>query len=141
MKCPRCQHENPSGMRFCGQCAAALSSVCPSCGAGNPPENKFCGQCATPRGRLLVAALGFAGLPRPSYDRSLWALRTWLDSWSGIGRIAIGMERQGFDLQLTRYDEKGWRAAFYTTGMEHSITSATASAWERTPWHATQRAA
>jgi hypothetical protein len=31
------------------------------------------------RGRLLVAALGFAGLPRPSYDRALWA-RTWLDS-------------------------------------------------------------
>ena len=25
--------------------------------------------------------------------------------------------------------------------MEHSITSATASAWERTPWYATQRAA
>jgi hypothetical protein len=24
-----------------------------------------------------------------SYDRALWALRTWLDSWSGIGRIAI----------------------------------------------------
>jgi hypothetical protein len=43
------------------------------------------------RGRLLIAALGFAGLPRPSYDRSLWALRTWLDSWSGAGRIAIGM--------------------------------------------------
>jgi len=33
------------------------------------------------------------------------------------------MERQGFDLQLTRYDEKGWRATFYTTGIEHSITS------------------
>jgi len=49
--------------------------------------------------------------------------------------------RQGFDLQLTRYDERGWRATFYTTGMEHSITSATASAWDRTPWHATQRAA
>jgi len=51
------------------------------------------------------------------------------------------MARQGYDLQLTRYDERGWRATFYTTGMEHSITSATASAWERTPWHATQRAA
>src|SRR2546422_9815104 len=38
------------------------------------------------RGRLLVAALGFAGLPRPSYDRALWALRFWLDSWRGIGR-------------------------------------------------------
>ena len=51
------------------------------------------------------------------------------------------MAHQGFDLQLTRYNEKGWRATFYTTGMEHSITSATASAWERTPWQATQRAA
>jgi hypothetical protein len=28
------------------------------------------------------------------------------------------MHRQGYDLQLTRYDEKGWRATFYTTGME-----------------------
>jgi hypothetical protein len=28
-----------------------------------------------------------------------------------------------------------------TTGMEHSPTSATGTAWERTPWHATQRAA
>jgi hypothetical protein len=26
------------------------------------------------------------------------------------------MARQGFDLQLTRYDERGWRATFYTTG-------------------------
>src|SRR2546426_706090 len=77
------------------------------------------------RGQLLRAALGFAGLPRPSYDRSLWALRTWLDTWSGIGRIAVGMARQGFDLQLTRYDDRGWRATFYTTGMEHSPTSAT----------------
>jgi len=93
------------------------------------------------RGRLLLAALGFAGLPMLSYDRALWALRSWLDSWPGIGAIATGMARQGYDLQLTRYDEKGWRATFYTTGMEHSITSATASAWERTPWHATQRAA
>ena len=48
MKCPQCQAENPSGTRFCGQCAAPLLSVCPSCGATNPPENKFCGQCATP---------------------------------------------------------------------------------------------
>jgi hypothetical protein len=35
----------------------------------------------------------------------------------------------------------GWRSTFYTTGMEHSPTSATGTAWERTPWHATQRAA
>jgi hypothetical protein len=63
------------------------------------------------------------------------------DSWSGIGRIAVGMARQGFDLQRTRYDERGWRVTFYTTGMEHSPTSATGTGWERTPWPATQRAA
>ena len=49
--------------------------------------------------------------------------------------------RERYDLQLTRYDDHGWRATFYTTGMEHSPTSATGTAWERTPWHATQRAA
>jgi class 3 adenylate cyclase/tetratricopeptide (TPR) repeat protein len=48
MKCPQCQAENPSDMRFCGQCAAPLAAVCPSCGSANPPGNKFCGQCATP---------------------------------------------------------------------------------------------
>ena len=54
------------------------------------------------RGRLLLAALGFAGLPRPSYDRALWALRFWLDPWSGVGRVVVGMARQGYDVQLTR---------------------------------------
>ena len=43
-------------------------------------------------------------------------------------------------IQLTQYDERGWRAPFYTTGMEHSPTSATGTAWERTSWQATQRA-
>jgi hypothetical protein len=93
------------------------------------------------RGQLLRAALGFAGSSMPSYDRALHALRTWMDSWAGIGRVAAGMARQGYDLQLTRYDEKGWRATFYTSGMEHSPTSATGTAWERTPWHAVRNAA
>ena len=59
----------------------------------------------------------------------------WLDSWAGIGRVAAGMHRQGYDLQLTQYDERGWRATFYTP------TSATGTGWESTPWHATPRAA
>ena len=50
------------------------------------------------------------------------------------------MAHQGYDLQLMRYDARGWRATFYTTGMEHSMTSATASAWEPTPWPAVQGA-
>jgi hypothetical protein len=41
------------------------------------------------RGQLLRAAVGFSGCSLPSYDQALWALRTRLDSWPGIGRIAI----------------------------------------------------
>src|SRR4029453_8044655 len=93
------------------------------------------------RGQLLRAALGFAGCAMPSYDRALWALRTWLDSWSRVRHVTGGMARQGYDLQLTRYDERGWRATFYTTGMEHSPTGATRHRVERSPWRATQRAA
>ena|SRR2546425_3485105 len=52
------------------------------------------------------------------------------ERWAGIGHVAVGMARQGYDLQLTRYNEKGWRATFYTTGMEHSPTSATGTGWE-----------
>ena len=93
------------------------------------------------RGQFVRAAVGFATLPLSSYDRALHTVRTWLDSWAGIGQVAVGMARQDYDLQLTRYDERGWRATFYTSGMENSPTSATGTGWEPTPWHATQRAA
>jgi len=36
----------------------------------------------------------------------LWVLRVYLDSWAGIGRITVGMARQSFDFQLTRYDDR-----------------------------------
>ena len=81
------------------------------------------------RGQHLRAAVGFATCSLPSYDRALRALRTWLDSWASIGRVAVGMAHQGFDLQITRYDDRGWRATFHTTGMEHSATSATGTGW------------
>ena len=42
------------------------------------------------RGQLLREAAGFAGCATPSYDRALWALRTWLDSRSGVGHVAVG---------------------------------------------------
>jgi class 3 adenylate cyclase/tetratricopeptide (TPR) repeat protein len=45
MKCPRCQHENPSAVKFCGECGARLELLCPSCRAANPPANKFCNEC------------------------------------------------------------------------------------------------
>src|SRR4029453_9124522 len=85
------------------------------------------------RGQLLRAAVGFAGCSMASYDRALHALRTWLDSWSGIGHVVVGMARQVYDLQLPRYDDRGWHATFYTTGMEHSPTKRDR---HRMGWHA-----
>src|SRR4029450_13127161 len=93
------------------------------------------------RGRLLVAALGFAGLPHPSYDCPLWALGPgWTPGPVSAGSRSAWPTRAS-TFQLTRYDERGWRATFYPTGMEHSPMSATGTGWEPTPWRATQRAA
>jgi hypothetical protein len=90
-----------------------------------------------PRGQLLGAALGFVGLP--SNDHALHDLRSYLDSWSGIGRIAVGMAHQGWDVQLTAYAARDWRATFFPVGIAHSVVGGTA--WEPTPWRAVQRAA
>ena len=45
MRCSSCGTENPSGMKFCGGCGAALRNKCSRCGVENPPEFKFCGEC------------------------------------------------------------------------------------------------
>ena len=88
----------------------------------------------------LLASLAFATIEPQT--RELRLLHHWLDSWRGIGDVVvIGMHRYGYDVQLTQYDERGWRATFYTTGIEHSATSASASAFEETAWRAVQRAA
>jgi hypothetical protein len=62
----------------------------------------------------------------PSDDRALHALRTWLDSWDGTGHVAVGMHRQGDDLQLTQYDDRGWRTTFYTTAVRAEGATPTA---------------
>jgi len=46
--CPRCQHSNPAGVKFCGECGARLELLCPACQIPNPPTNKFCHQCGDP---------------------------------------------------------------------------------------------
>ncbi len=46
MECPKCQHENHSTAKFCGECATPLPVTCPNCGSVNPLENKFCNECA-----------------------------------------------------------------------------------------------
>jgi hypothetical protein len=55
------------------------------------------------RGRLLRAALGFVGLRAASEFPVLDTLHDYLDSWRGVWAVAVGMARQDFDLQLTKY--------------------------------------
>src|SRR3989475_12036020 len=90
----------------------------------------------TPAARLR-AALAAVLVTYPAPELQL--VHHWLDSWTGLGQIASGMHRVGWDLQLTEYGDGHWRATFYVTGMAHSIVGG--SAWETTAWSATQRAA
>lgn len=50
MKCPRCQHKNESGAKFCEQCAVALVWICANCSHQLTPAAKFCPECARPTG-------------------------------------------------------------------------------------------
>src|SRR5215470_10266578 len=91
------------------------------------------------RGHLLRAAVGFARAPcLPTTAPSGPSAPGWTPG-PASGTLPVGTHRQGYDLQLTQYDDRGWRATFDTTGVEHSPISATGTAWERTLWHATQR--
>ena len=53
------------------------------------------------RGRRLRAALAAVLVKAEAPELRL--MHEWLDSWSGIGLIVVGMTWQGWDLQLTAY--------------------------------------
>jgi hypothetical protein len=89
------------------------------------------------RGRRLRAALA-AVLVRDR-ARELDLVHQWLDTWAGLGLVVAGMTYQGWDLQLTAYAARDWRANFFPVRIAHSIVGGTA--WEPTPWRAVQRAA
>ena len=48
MQCPRCQHVNSSGAKFCEECATPLARACAQCGSQVSPTAKFCPECAHP---------------------------------------------------------------------------------------------
>ena len=76
----------------------------------------------------LRAALGFLQISPRAPELQL--LHHGLDTWTGIGLIAVGLHLQGWDLELTQYGDGNWRATFYVTGAAHSIAGG--SAWEPT---------
>ncbi len=48
MKCPRCEHENPSQAKFCEECATPLARTCTNCSTQLSATAKFCPECAHP---------------------------------------------------------------------------------------------
>ncbi|MEK7397017.1 MAG: adenylate/guanylate cyclase domain-containing protein, partial [Candidatus Poribacteria bacterium] len=47
MKCPKCQHVNRDGAKFCEECGEKLQLKCSNCGAELKPQAKFCDECGS----------------------------------------------------------------------------------------------
>jgi class 3 adenylate cyclase/tetratricopeptide (TPR) repeat protein len=60
MKCPRCQHENRSGAKFCEECASPLARICSNCGSQLSAAAKFCTECAHPVAGVTLPEARFA---------------------------------------------------------------------------------
>ena len=87
------------------------------------------------RRRLLYAALGFLQIePRVP---ELRPLHRWLDTWTGLGLVVVGVERQGLRFSLSHIAEAEWRATF----MAHPMFAPAGFGVAATPWGAVQRAA
>src|SRR3989454_12368588 len=63
------------------------------------------------RRSLLVATLGFVLRGNWRSVGELAILHAWLDTWSGLGAVVVGMERHGYELWLAK-DRNGWRSTF-----------------------------
>jgi hypothetical protein len=84
----------------------------------------------------LRVALGF---PRvPTGEPELQLLHRWLDTWNGIGLIAVGMHRQGLRLSLSHIADGEWRCYFRG---EKALLAPHGYGVASTPWRAVQIAA
>jgi hypothetical protein len=85
--------------------------------------------------RALAAVLIRAHAPE------LALVHRWLDSWSGIGLIVVGMTHQGFQVSLGEHGAGQWIAVFYSGHGGHEPVAAAGTAQSTKPWQAVQRAA
>src|SRR5262245_22428958 len=81
-------------------------------GRGDPRPHVMSTTPLDNRRALMVAALGFARVRVHPEPPELRTLRAWLGSWAGIGAIARGMIRQGFDVHLMTVGPSRWQATF-----------------------------
>jgi hypothetical protein len=85
---------------------------------------------------LLRAALSFLRLPPTEPELQL--LHRWLDTWTGVGLITVGVERQGLRLSLSHIADGGWRAMFMG---DNARLAPRGFGVTPTPWQAVQQAA
>ena len=83
----------------------------------------------------LRAALGFLQLAPRAPELRL--LHRWLDTWTGLGLIVVGVERQGLRFAMSHIAEGEWRAYFMSSPMFAPAGFGVA----KTPWRAVQVAA
>jgi class 3 adenylate cyclase len=65
MRCPRCQHENREGARFCEACGGPLTQTCPECGHRPRPGAALRDHCGTSLTGATTAATPPSLVPRP----------------------------------------------------------------------------
>ena len=89
----------------------------------------------------VIAALGFAQLPSQAPELQL--LHRWLDTWSGLGDITVGMARRGYRLSLSHIGPREWWAVFAThpqwTPAGYGVTPMPWTAMQRPTWAAVLR--
>jgi hypothetical protein len=66
MKCPRCEHDNEAGAKFCEECATPLARACTKCGRQLSPAAKFCRTRSSTR--LLMLKIAFHDNRKRIYD-------------------------------------------------------------------------
>ena len=70
MKCPRCQHENRPGAKFCEECGTALASqACSKCGAVLSSAAKFCPECGQAASETEAIAAARPPMSAPEAER------------------------------------------------------------------------
>jgi len=84
----------------------------------------------------LHVTLGLLRLP--PRESELQLLHSWLDTWNGIGLIAVGMHRQGLRLSLSQIADGEWCCYFMR---DNTLLAPRGCGVAPTPWQAVQVAA
>ena len=90
MNCPKCQFENPEGVKYCGDCGTRLENPCPKCNYINPPQFKFCGDC----GHRLEAEPSLKAKPLPPTDSERKHVTVLFSDMSGYTAMTETMDTE-----------------------------------------------